>query len=177
MSFSRALIEKQIIDGCLANDRSSQKMLFERYKDAMYTIVFRIIRDEDLACDALQEGFIRVFSGLAGYKYKSTLGAWIKTVMVRSAIHTIETHIQFADYETECAEKVIEWDDGLTGELLDKAIAALSPGYRSVFLLVEVEGYAHKEVAEMLNISVGTSKSQLSRAKILLQQKLKELMK
>jgi RNA polymerase sigma factor (sigma-70 family) len=176
MNFSQARIEKEIVKGCLVNDRGSQKRLFERYKDAMYTVIYRIIRDEDRACDALQEGFIRVFSGLAGYKFQSTLGAWIKTIMVRSALHAIETTIQFTDYETECSDEVIEWDDGLTGELLDKAIAALSPGYRNVFLLVEVEGYTHKEVAEMLNISVGTSKSQLSRAKLLLQQKLKDIM-
>ena len=69
----------------------------------------------------------------------------------------------------------IEWDANLTGEVLDKAIAQLSPGYRSVFLLIEVEGYNHKEVANMLEISEGTSKSQLSRAKVILQQKLKDL--
>ena len=69
----------------------------------------------------------------------------------------------------------ISWDDNLTGEMLDKAIAKLSPGYRFVFLMVEVEGYAHKEVAEMLNISIGTSKSQLSRAKAVLQNYLKEM--
>jgi RNA polymerase sigma factor (sigma-70 family) len=175
MNPDQAHIESQLVSGCLKNDRNSQKRLFERYKDAMYTVVYRMIRDEDLACDALQEGFIRVFTGLSGYKFQSTLGAWIKTIMVRSAIRVLEKRMLLADYETEFSDMLIEWTDGLTGEMLDKAIESLSPGYRSVFVLIEVEGYTHQEVSEMLNISVGTSKSQLSRAKVLLQKKLKDL--
>ncbi len=175
MNPDQAHIESQLVSGCLKNDRNSQRRLFERYKDAMYTIVYRMIRNEDLACDALQEGFIKVFTGLPGYKFQSTLGAWIKTIMVRSAIRVLEKRMLLADYETEFSDELIEWTDGLTGEMLDKAIESLSPGYRSVFVLIEVEGYTHQEVSEMLNISVGTSKSQLSRAKVLLQKKLKDM--
>ena len=169
-------IERKILKGCLVNDQKSQKMLFDRYKDAMYTIAFRILRDEELACDALQEGFIRVFGSLKNFEGRSTLGAWIKTIMVRSTLRLVDKRFDTIDYEKEYANELIEWDENLTGELLDKAIASLSAGYRSVFILIEVEGYTHKEVGEMLGISVGTSKSQLSRAKKLLQQKLKVLM-
>jgi RNA polymerase sigma factor (sigma-70 family) len=176
MSFIIPSVEKKIIEGCLRNDRNSQKLLFDKYKDAMYTVVFRILRDEALASDALQEGFIQVFLGLQNFQRRSTLGAWIKTIMIRMALRIIEKEKETLDYETEMAEETIEWDDGLTGEILDKAIADLSPGYRSVFLMIEVEGYSHKEVAEMLNISEGTSKSQLSRAKKNLQEKLKYMM-
>jgi RNA polymerase sigma-70 factor (ECF subfamily) len=176
MDFKPSLTEIEIVTGCLKNDRKSQKILFDRYKDAMYTIAYRILRDEDAASDALQEGFIRVFGGLKNFEGRSTLGAWVKTIIVRSTLRLIEKKIETGDYEKELANEFIEWDENLTGEILDTAIASLSPGYRSVFLLIEVEGYTHKEVGEMLGIAEGTSKSQLSRAKKLLQEKLKHLM-
>jgi RNA polymerase sigma-70 factor (ECF subfamily) len=176
MNFKPDPIEREIVRGCLVNDRKSQKMLFDRYKDAMYTIAYRILRDEELACDALQEGFIKVFDSLKNFEERSTLGAWIKTIMIRSTLRLVDKRFETTDYETEFADEYIEWDENLTGELLDKAIESLSPGYRSVFVLIEVEGYSHKDVGEMLGISVGTSKSQLSRAKKLLQEKLKVLM-
>lgn len=175
MDFRPGLTEVKIVAGCLNNDRKSQKELFDRYKDAMFTITYRILRDEDLASDALQEGFISVFGSLKNYEGRSTLGAWIKTIMVRSALRMLEKRFETTDYDNEFSDETIEWDENLTGEVLDKAIAALSPGYRSVFLLIEVEGYSHKEVAEMLGISEGTSKSQLCRAKKILQEELKEL--
>ncbi len=176
MDFKLSLTEIEILSGCLENNRKCQKMLFDRYKDAMYTVAYRILRDEELASDALQEGFISVFGSLKNFKGRSTLGAWIKTIMVRSTLRLLEKQVETTDYEDEFADETIVWDENLTGEILDEAIASLSPGYRSVFVLIEVEGYTHKEVAEMLNISEGTSKSQLSRAKKILQEKLKHLM-
>jgi len=174
MHFKPDVTEQEIVKGCLRNDRYSQKKLFDRYKDAMYTLIFRIVRDEAKSCDALQEGFIQVFSGLDSFRWKSTLGAWIKTIMIRRALRVVENKIQFEEY-SKAANEIVEWDENLTGEMLDKAIAFLSPGYRSVFILVEVEGYSHKEVAAMLNISEGTSKSQLSRAKKILQEQLRNI--
>jgi RNA polymerase sigma-70 factor (ECF subfamily) len=161
--------------GCLKNDRHFQKQLFEKYKDAMYTLVFRILRNEELASDAVQEGFIQVFTGMGNYRFEATLGSWIKTIMIRSALKILKNEPVRNNEEPDILNVPVEWDVNLTGELLDKAISQLSPGYRTVFLLVEVEGYKHKEVAEMLNISEGTSKSQLSKAKVILQQKLEEL--
>jgi RNA polymerase sigma factor (sigma-70 family) len=176
MDFRPSLTEVELVTGCLRNDKKSQKALFDRYKDAMYTVAFRILRDKDKACDALQEGFIQVFSNLEKYEGKSTLGAWIKTIIVRSSLRLIEKRFETVEYETNMKNETIEWDENHTGEMLDKAIAGLPPGYRSIFVLIEVEGYAHKEVAEMLHISEGTSKSQLSRAKKVLQDKLKKIM-
>lgn len=176
MIFSDRGATKKIVEGCLKNDRHAQKELFEMYKDAMYTVVFRILRDEALSSDAVQEGFIRVFRCIGNYRFKATLGSWIKTIMVRSALHMLRKEIKMNDPDSEMMDVAIEWDQNLTGEILDKAILRLSPGYRTVFLLIEVEGYSHKEVADMLNITEGTSKSQLSRAKVILQRELKELM-
>jgi RNA polymerase sigma factor (sigma-70 family) len=166
--------ETKIIEGCLQNDRKAQKLLYDRYKDAMYTVAYRLLRNEDEACDAVQEGFIDVFRSLNQFKNQSTPGAWIKTIVLRKCFRRISKQRDYEDLENVPLATDENHRMELTGEVLDMAIARLSPGFRQVFILVEVEGYAHKEVAKMLNISEGTSKSQLSRAKALLQKMLKE---
>ena len=175
MIIKKSFSEKEIVEECLKNNRTYQKILYDKYKDGMYTVVYRILRNQDLSCDALQEGFIQVFLNLKSYSFKASLGSWIKTIMIRSALKILKKELQFEELDQTAMNIAITWDENLTGEALDKAIADLSPGYRSVFLMIEVEGYSHKEVAEMLNISVGTSKSQLSRAKAVLQNNLKEM--
>lgn len=168
-------IERRIIEKCLDQDRSAQRDFFLKYKDAMYTILCRMLNDEDEATDALQETFISVFRGLSSYKYQSTLGAWIKTIAVRTAIGFLRKRSRLDLVPTdEVNDEPIVWPNYLNGEMLEKAIGQLSDGYRNVFLLIEVEGYTHKEVGQMLDISSGTSKSQLYHAKKHLQRMLKE---
>lgn len=166
--------EKKIVQECLNNNRHAQKKLFDTYKNTMYTVAYRILRDEYLASDAVQEGFIQVFNCLGKFRFEASLGSWIKTIIVRSTLRILHNKPLFEQIESEAEDETIEWDAGLTGEMLDKSIARLSKGYRTVFLLIEVEGYSHREAAEMLGISEGTSKSQLSRAKTILQKLLKE---
>ena len=171
--------EWQIIEGCRKNDRQAQKSLFDRYKDSMYTVIYRMLGDSDDASDALQDGFIQTFKSIHQFQGKSSLGAWIKVIMVRAAIKKQRKVVSMASLEDLDASQeptVISWDENLTGEYLQKAVHRLPPGYRNVFLLVEVEGYSHVEVAKMLQISTGTSKSQLYHSKRMLQKLLKELM-
>ncbi len=138
----------------------------------MYTVAYRITGNYDDACDAMQEGFVQIFRDLKNFGGKSTLGAWIKTIIVRAALKRIDNKNRTEELtEINCNEQIY-WDDNLTGEELEKAIIKLSPGFRSVFTLIEIEGYSHKEVAEILEISVGTSKSQLYHAKKALQKEL-----
>ncbi|MEO0472966.1 MAG: RNA polymerase sigma factor [Bacteroidota bacterium] len=165
-------IELELVAGCLANDRKAQKALYDRYKDAMYTLCYRITSDHELAADAMQEAFLGVFRGMHNFRKESTLGAWIKTIVVRTAYKKLRKQPQTDELDERVMGEMIDWGDFLDAEYLEKAIQSLPPGYRSVFILIEVEGYAHKEVAEMLNISVGTSKSQLFYAKKQLKQKL-----
>ncbi len=168
--------EEQLIQGCLAKDRKWQRQLFEIHKKKMYTLVFRILNDPDHAQDSLQEGFIEVFRDLAQFQQRSSLQTWIKAIMIRKALKKLklENRHKLLDAQTNCHQLIV-WPDQLSGEALDQAIRSLAPGYRAVFTLVEVEGYTHKETAEMLGISEGTSKSQLFHAKRLLQAKLKGL--
>lgn len=167
--------ELDLVDGCLEGDRLAQKALYDRYKDAMYTLCYRITNDFELAQDVMQEAFLGVFRGISGFRRESSLGAWIKTIVVRTAYRKIRNTVRHQSLEIEKTGEVIDWGHQLDVDYLEKAIQSLPPGYRSVFVLVEVEGYSHKEVGEMLGISVGTSKSQLYYAKKQLQKKLKGL--
>ncbi|MEM8895011.1 MAG: RNA polymerase sigma factor [Bacteroidota bacterium] len=177
MAYRQDPNELALVAECLKHDRQSQKRLYDKYKDAMYTILYRMLNNEEDAADALQEAFIQVFRGLSGYKGISSLGAWIKTIVVRTALAKRKASLQFEEID-ERFQKIepIHWDTNLTGNYLNQAIRALSDGYRSIFLMVEVEGYTHREAAEMLGISEGTSKSQLYHAKKALQKQLKEVM-
>lgn len=168
--------EQQLLAGCLAHDRAAQHQLYQRYKTAMFSCALRILNDRALAQDALQDAFVAVFQQLAAFRQHSTLGAWIKRIVVQMALQTLrrEQRMEVYDHERH-PEPLVPWHDGLTGEALAQAIAELPAGYRAVFCLVEVEGYLHREVAELLSISEGTSKSQLHQAKRLLQTKLASL--
>ena len=140
----------------------------------MFTIAYRIVNDYDIANDALQEAFIQIFRDIKQFRGDSTLGAWIKTIVVRTAIRKFKKEAMFSQFGVHQNGENISWPGEMTGEDLEKAILSLADGCRTIFLLIEVEGYKHKEVAEMLNISEGTSKSQLHYAKKQLQVLLKD---
>ena len=170
------MTEAELIKACIANDRLAQRDLYERYCKAMYTVAYRITGDFESANDVLQEAFVKIFRALPRFRQESTLGAWIKTIVVRTALTHIKKQkfTEPLDYRAE--QETVNWGTSLDVEYLEKAIKALPEGYRAVFVLIEVEGFAHKEVAEMLNISVGTSKSQLFYAKKRLREYIGKLM-
>ena len=164
----------EIVNGCKDGLGHFQKILYDKYKDAMYTICKRMIAEEDLACDALQEGFVEVFRGIHSFKSEATIGAWIKTIIVRKAILVNKRFQQTEEINPLKHDVMIHWDSNLTGQELNLAINKLPLGYKNVFLLIEVEGYTHRETAELMGISEGTSKSQLFHAKKMLQKSLAE---
>ena len=138
----------------------------------MYTSAYRILNNDDDAQDVLQEGFIAVFKHVGSFRGESTIGSWIKTIVVRKALQKIRELKFFDEYGENGIETPVDFLDDLSGEYLEQLILSLPKGYRTVFLLIEVEGYNHREVAEMLDVSEGTSKSQLSRAKKMLRKKV-----
>jgi RNA polymerase sigma factor (sigma-70 family) len=162
--------DNNLVHKCLRNDRRAQKELFERYYRAMFNTALRIVKDEETCYDVVQEAFILVFNNLEQFRFKSTIGAWIKTIVVRQAIHRIRPEVTAGT--TIQNYDAIVWPEDLSGEYLQKAILELPDGYRTVFTMVEIEGYSHREVAEMMQISEGTSKSQLYHAKRMLQKKV-----
>jgi len=158
--------EHKLIAACKANDRLAQQLLYNRYANAMFTISYRITKDRDLAADVLQEAFVRVFHYIHSFRGESTLGAWIRTIVVRSALAIIKKEKKGLSFDlSEVYESSTILNFSHDTDYLEKAIFSLPSGYRTVFLLIEVEGYTHQDVADLLGVSVGTSKSQLFYAK------------
>lgn len=176
MSFKLHSDELELIQRCLNENEQAYEDLYNRYKDAMFTNAYRITNDFDEAEDVLQEGFMQVFKDLKGFKMKSALGAWIKTIIVRTAIRKLKSRrIELFEQLDENYSGTIVWPEQLNADYLQKAISQLPDGFRTIFLLIEVEGYTHKEAAKLLDISVGNSKSQLFHAKRKLQKVLAKI--
>ncbi len=171
------MTETVLVNGCIANDRIAQRQLYDRYKTAMYTLAYRLTGDFDDANDVLQDAFLEVFKNIKQFRQQSTLGAWIKTILIRKAYRKRQK-IRYLDLVEELPTEAAStnwYDENSNAEHLEAAIVSLSEGFRTVFVLVEVEGYTHREVAEMLGIAEGTSKSQLFYAKKKLREKLKSM--
>jgi RNA polymerase sigma factor (sigma-70 family) len=166
------MTESEIISGCIANNRLAQKTLYERYKRAMFTLAYRITNDFDDANDVLQDAFMDVFEDIGQFRRESTLGAFIKTIVVRKASKKIKKNKPFVLLEELPEIEPVLFENEIDAEKIENAIQSLPDGYRTVFVLIEMEGYGHKEVAQMLGISEGGSKSQLSHAK----NKLREML-
>ncbi|MEM9832019.1 MAG: RNA polymerase sigma factor [Bacteroidota bacterium] len=173
MLISDRMTDQQLVEGCRQGDRCAQRQLFEQYQRPMYSTIYRITNDEDDAHDVLQEGFIQVFKDIKQFRGIGALGGWIKTIMVRKALRKIQHEKRYEPLLPDSDITPVVWPTDLSGEVLDQAIREIPARCRAVFLLIEVEGYAHREVADMLSISEGTSKSQLHYAKQLLRTKLK----
>lgn len=176
MSFRLDPYEKKLVEGCLLGQQASYKALYDRYKDAMYTILYQISGDKEDAADLLQEAFLEVFKHLPSYQEKASLGSWIKTIVVRKGVRSRKKYIRFSPLGVFPEPMGFDQTDAnMSGYELEKCLLNLSDGYRAVFLLIEIYGYTHRETAEMLDIAEGTSKSQLARAKKKLQLMVKEL--
>ncbi len=171
--------EQELVERCRQGNqplvrRTAQRLLFERYKRAMFSTAYRITNDYDNANDALQDAFVDVFRSLDQFAFRSTLGAWIKTIVVRQAIRKQRLESRFETLDETIHDQPAPLPHTLTGAELDAVIRTLPDGARTVFLLAEVEGYSHKEIGEMLGISEGTSKSQVSYAKKLIRNRLNQ---
>ncbi len=165
--------ESEILEGCRNGERIAQKALYDQYKLQMYTLAYRITGNFEDAEDVLQEGFLKVFRSIDSFRGDSKAGTWIHTIMARTALGRVKNKMQFTDLEI--VPEVADQSNYLSveSEYLEKAILALPDGYRSIFTLYEIEGFKHREIADMLDISENTSKSQLHKAKRMLQDKLK----
>lgn len=167
------LSDEQLIKGCLNGDKKAQRALYEQYKVMLFGVCLRYGNDRAEAEDLLQEGFIKIYSDLYQYRPKSALGAWMRRVVVNVALqHIRKKKNHFKTVEIEQIADSYEADDAVFSSMRAKAlirmVQQLPDGYRTVFNLYAIEGYSHKEIAEKLDITVNTSKSQLSRAKSVL---------
>jgi RNA polymerase sigma factor (sigma-70 family) len=169
--------ESDLIKGCIAGDRRLQEELYRRFSPKMYAVCLRYANNADDAQDLLQEGFIKVYRNLHRFRAEGSFEGWIRRVFVNTSIEHFRKKSTRLSMVTDKEENTIE-DADITAihKLAEKdiinIIQELSPGYRTVFNLYVVEGYSHKEIGELMGISEGTSKSQLARAKGVLQKKI-----
>lgn len=175
---NQTITESDLISGCINGDRKMQRELYERYSAKMFGVCLRYAGSTEEAEDILQEGFIKVFKKMGSYRGEGSFEGWIRRIFVNTAIEQFrrKTYMQPI---TEREENSVEANylsvlDNLAEKDIVKLVQQLSPGYRTVFNMYVVEGYTHRQIAETLGISEGTSKSQLSRAKIILQDLVKK---
>lgn len=166
--------ETDLIRGCIDGERRMQEELYRRFSAKMYAVCLRYAGNADDAQDILQDGFVKIFKNLDRFRGEGSFEGWIRRIFVNTAIE----HLRRRTYLTPIAEKeenTIPYKektalDRLGEKDILKLISQLSPGYRTVFNMYVVEGYTHKEIGDLLGISEGTSKSQLARARMILQE-------
>lgn len=169
------MTEAELIAGCQQADAKAQKLLYERFAAQMYGVCLRYLKNEMDAEEALLNGFMKIYQYVNRFEAKGSFEGWVRRIMVNEALAFLrkkeplymgieENHIQVAS------------NTGADQELAESELMALlhtlPAGYRAVFNLYAIEGYSHKEIADMLGITEGTSKSQLSKARAMLQRRL-----
>ena len=173
-----------ILEGCMQNNNKACKHLYERYYGYSLKIVFRYIYRYDKAVDVVNDGFVKVFTKLDKFHYESSQNVemifmgWLKTVMINTAIDKLRKdsflpEIGMTNEDIWVADKLQSADQALLYKELINEIKKLPPGYRIVFNMYVLDGFTHQEIANQLKISVGTSKSNLSKAKSLLRNYIK----
>lgn len=172
---------EKIVQRCIQGDEKSQRLLYEQFKHPLFTVCLRYGRDRSEAEDMFQEGFIRIFKDLHQFKGNGPIGAWMRKVMVHSALQYIRkwkrgfSHLEFdEEYMEELSVPETAYAQLGVKELTD-LIQRLPIGYRTVFNLFVIEGYSHREISEQLGISENTSKTQLFKAKAALRAALEKL--
>jgi len=169
---------KNIINGCLKGNRRDQELLYRRHAGKLYSVCLQYSGNDEEARDILQEGFIKIFENLVNYKYEGSFDGWIRRIIVNTALeryrrnHNLRRVDDIDQIQEPDAYPDTEDYAGLQAIDLLEIIRELPPKYRMVFNLFAIEGYSHKEIGNMLNISEGTSKSNLSRARDILQRRV-----
>ena len=173
------LNEKQLITSCQKGIKSAQYELVKRYSGMLMSICRRYVKDQPTAKDILQESLIRIFKNIDGYKSIGSFEGWMRKITVRCALgHLDKKHVRressVADINSDEITMPLALDN-LGVEDIIKLVQELPPGFRSVFNLKIIEGYNHREISEMLGITESASRSQLTRARQLLQRKYTEI--
>lgn len=170
--------EKGFIQACVRRERWAQKVLYEEYYSRMMGVCLRYATDEEEALDILHEGFIKVFRHIGKYQPGTSLPAWIRRIMVNTAIDYFRKNSRRRTEDIDEAYGISTNDPDAISQCTEQeileAIQELTPSYRAVFNLYVIEGYPHKEIAELLDISESTSRSNLVKARLKLKAILSE---
>lgn len=164
--------EKSLIKKAISNNREAQKQLFEQYSPKMLGVCRQYVKDLHHAEDLLLQGFLKVFTNLHKFKHEGSFEGWIRRIMVNTCISYLrkKNRIDLSDEDYVFNDSATESLESTTVEDIQKLIDQLPEGYKMVFNLFTIEGYKHSEIAQQLNISESTSKSQLFKARKMLQE-------
>lgn len=169
-------MSKQLVEQCQRGNAFAQKRLYDQYANRLFRVSLRYVRNEPEAEEVLMNGFLKVFRAIGNFTYRDDNGleAWLRRIVVNEALQYLRAHRHLplfqADEDAESQPDSVPLPDtNLDAERIYALIRELPPGYRTVFNLYVIEGYTHREIAEQLSISENTSKSQLSKARALLQ--------
>lgn len=172
-------LSDRLLKACIQGDRKAQRKLFEQLAPKMFPVCLRYMNNREMAEDVLQDGFVTLFSKLDSYSGTGSFEGWARKIFVNTALMQLRRN----DVLRESDNLDDAWDIGSPDpspiqeigykELLE-LIAELPPGFRTVFNMYVIEGYSHKEIADELGISENTSRSQLQRARVILQKKILE---
>ncbi|GAA4399398.1 sigma-70 family RNA polymerase sigma factor [Nibrella viscosa] len=172
-------MDQQLIEQCRRGNAFAQKRLFDRYANRLYRVCLRYVRHEPEAEEVLMNGFLNAFRAIGDFSYRDEAGleAWLRRIMVNAALQHLRANRSLPAFHTEEAmatepDNAPLPDSQLNAEAIMELVRQLPTGYRTVFNLYVLEGYSHREIAGQLSISENTSKSQLSKARALLQQLL-----
>ena len=175
------MTEQEIIYGCIRQNKQCQRLLFDQYAGKFMSICLRYANDQMEAEDMMQEGFIAIFKNIEQYKNEGVFGAWMRRVVVNAALNILrKNRIQFVDvdevHQHYLPIQVYSYSDLGEDDIL-KLINNLPKGYKLVFNLHVIEGFSHEEIGKMLDIETSTSRSQLVKARKMLQTQILELQK
>lgn len=175
---------KALVNGCKQGDRNSQRKVYEYLYRSMLAVSLRYMGNKDDAKDILHEGFIKVFNGIDKYNDSGSFEGWVRRIIANTAIDAIRkinnqktlVNSDIVEIHEHEEEENFNWfeENQVSPQVIFDEIQNLTPAYRTVFNMYVIEGYTHNEIAEYLNISVGASKSNLSKAKARLKERLTE---
>ena len=173
---------QQLIAGCKEKKRESQKHLYEKFSRSMYGVCLRYARNNETAEDLLHDGFIKIFSVIDSYSEKGSFEGWMKRIFINMALEKLRKEkstivIEEMGEVPDLIDNDNEEVSNIPEEELMKMIQCLPKGYRTVFNLYAIENLSHREIAQMLDIAEGTSRSQYIRARQILQGKIVEYLK
>ena len=168
------MTEEAIVQGCLNNDSVAQRELYNRYSPKMLSVCYRFAHNREDAEDMLQEGFIKVFSQIHTFQNKGAFEGWIRRIIVHTCINNLKKNKKFNEsvdiiHATGLQVREESVPSIVQAKQVVECIRLLPIGYRTVLNLYAIEGYSHKEIAEMLDIEESTSRSQYTRAKQMLE--------
>ena len=172
------MTDKELVEGCIREDRKYQKILWNLYSSKLMALCLRYCKNQEEAEDALMESFVRIYDKIPTFRYQSSLETWMRRITVNISINKLRSQkdiwkeLSESEYELGYTDNAMYQ---LEAKQIMQLIERLPVGYRTVFNLFVVEGYTHKEIAEMMGIYKGTSRSQLAKARKSLKEMLEHL--